>query len=170
MKDIELKLLSQLMKNSRRSDRDLAKAVGTSQPTITRTRQRLEKEEIIKDYTMIPDFGKLGIEIVAFTFGVWVPEMLKSDPENERIEKANKFILEHPNVVFASSGRGLGMGRIIVTVHKDYADYNEFMQQAEYEWAGFLAKLESFTISLKSDAVLMPLFLRNLMEYVMKTE
>ena len=36
VKDAELKLISELMKNSRRSDRELAKAIGVSQPTIGR--------------------------------------------------------------------------------------------------------------------------------------
>jgi DNA-binding Lrp family transcriptional regulator len=49
------------MKNSRKSDRQLARAIGTSQPTVTRIRSRLEKEGYIKEYTMIPDFGKLGL-------------------------------------------------------------------------------------------------------------
>ena len=37
LKDVELKLFSELMKNSRRSDRELAKVIGVSQPTVTRT-------------------------------------------------------------------------------------------------------------------------------------
>ena len=48
MKEIEWKLLSELMKDSRRSDRQLARALGVSQPTITRTRTKLEKPEEIK--------------------------------------------------------------------------------------------------------------------------
>lgn len=44
MKKVELKLLSELMKNARRSDRDLAKVSGTSQPIVTRARNRLEKD------------------------------------------------------------------------------------------------------------------------------
>jgi DNA-binding Lrp family transcriptional regulator len=170
LKDVELKLISELMKNSHRSDRELAKVIGTSQPTVTRTRQRLEKEGVIKEYTMIPDFNKLGIEFLAFTFGVWSLEMLKDHPENARMEKAKNFISKHPNVFFASSGRGLGMGRLIVTFHKGYSDYIEFMKQAESEWAGLLTRLESFTISLKTDAVLMPFSFRDLMGYVTKPE
>ncbi len=65
MKDIELKLLSELMKNSRRSDRELAKTIGISQPTVTRVRQKLEKEGVIKEYTTVPDFSKLGFGIMA---------------------------------------------------------------------------------------------------------
>ena len=68
MKDLEIKMLSELMKNSRRSDRELAKAVGTSQPTATRIRTKLEKEGYVKEYTAIPDFIKIGYTIMALTF------------------------------------------------------------------------------------------------------
>jgi len=47
-------LLYELMKNSKRSDRELAKVVGVSQPTITRTRKNLEKTEYIHEYTIMP--------------------------------------------------------------------------------------------------------------------
>lgn len=170
MKDIELRLLSELVKNSHRSDRELAKVLGSSQPTITRIRKRLEKEEIIRDYTMIPDLAKLGIELVAFTFAAWHPEMEKRYSGTERIEKAKRFVSNHPNVIFASSGHGLGMERVILTVHKNYSDYDKFMNEAESQYAGLLSRLESFTLSLKTDAVVSPLSVRNLMEYVAKTE
>ncbi len=38
-------LLYELMKDSKRSDRELAKAIGVSQPTITRMRETLENLE-----------------------------------------------------------------------------------------------------------------------------
>jgi DNA-binding Lrp family transcriptional regulator len=67
-KDIQLRLISELMKNSRRSDRELARALKVSQPTVTRVRTRLEKEGIVKEYTMIPDFAKLGYQIRGVSF------------------------------------------------------------------------------------------------------
>jgi DNA-binding Lrp family transcriptional regulator len=68
MKDVELKLVVELMKNSRRSDRELARTLGVSQPTVTRTRARLEKEGFIKEYTIVPDFSKLGFGIMSVFF------------------------------------------------------------------------------------------------------
>ena len=62
MKEVELKLISELMKNSRRSDREVAKAIGISQPTVSRTISRLEKEGVIKEYTIIPDFDEKNVE------------------------------------------------------------------------------------------------------------
>jgi len=48
MKGIELKLVSELLKNSRRSDRDLAKTIEVSQPTVSRLLKKLKKDGIIK--------------------------------------------------------------------------------------------------------------------------
>src|SRR4030043_995608 len=67
LKAIEIRLVSELMKNSRRSDRELARILGVSQPTVSRTISRLEKQGIIKEYTMIPDFKKLGYNILGVT-------------------------------------------------------------------------------------------------------
>jgi DNA-binding Lrp family transcriptional regulator len=70
LRDIEVKLISELMKDSRRSDRELVRVLGISQPTVGRMIKRLEKDGVINEYTMIPDLSRLGIDIVAFTFGV----------------------------------------------------------------------------------------------------
>jgi DNA-binding Lrp family transcriptional regulator len=166
MKETELKLIAEVIKNSRRSDRQLARAIGVSQPTISRTLKKLDKEAFLKEYTAIPDIRKLGVEIVAFTFGTWSSEKIKDYPEKERIEEAKKFIAKHPNVIFASSGRGLGMTRMIVTVHKNYSDYEEFMRDAETEWGGLLTRLESFTLSVRTDMITAPFSLTHLMDYI----
>ena len=165
-KDTELRLISELMRNSRRSDRELARALGISQPTVSRIRTRLEKEGIIKEYTMIPDLGKLGVELVAITFGLWSTEKISEYSESVRIEKAKQFISRYPNVVFASSGSGMGMGRMIISVHKTYSDYVEFIREMRVEWAGLLTNLRSFIISVSVDAMPKQFTLSNLMEYL----
>ena len=86
MRKIEWKLISELMKNSRRSDRDLAKVIGKSQPTVTRTRTRLEKQGYIKEYTMLPDFQKLGFEIHQSHAQRWFgKKLIVSLPPNKNI-------------------------------------------------------------------------------------
>jgi DNA-binding Lrp family transcriptional regulator len=169
MKESELKLISELLKNSRRSDRDLAKTIGISQPTVTRARHRLEQQGIVQQYTMIPDLNKLGIEILAFTYAKWSPQALGVHPNKERVEKAKQFISKCPNVFFASSGRGLGLERMVISAHKDYADYDDFMKRLENEWAGLLERLDSFIISLKTDRVITTSAFQNLMQYVTST-
>jgi len=81
-KEEKLRILFELIKGARRSDRELAKAVGTSQPTITRKRTKLEKEGFIKEYTVIPDLKKMGYEIIAFTFLAFLeaePRLIKHE-------------------------------------------------------------------------------------------
>jgi DNA-binding Lrp family transcriptional regulator len=167
MKNLELKLVSELFKNSDRSDRELAKVLGVSQPTISRMRNKLKQEGIIKEHTIIADFAKLGMEIMAITFGVWSPARIKEYSDEERVEKAKRFLSDHPNVIYASSGQGLGRGRVMISLHKDYSDYSKFIGQAQAEWAG-LVDLESFIISLKGDTIVFPFSFRNLGKYIEK--
>lgn len=75
----KIDLLHELIKGSRRSDRELAKVLKISQPTITRKRTRLESEGYINEYTVIPNLVKMGYEIIAFTFLAFTeakPELL----------------------------------------------------------------------------------------------
>ena len=52
VKDVELKLVSELIKNSRRSDREVARVLGLSQPTVGRMIKKLEKR---RNYTRVYD-------------------------------------------------------------------------------------------------------------------
>src|SRR4030043_213429 len=70
LKSIDYGIISELVKNSRLSDRQLARILKTSQPTVTRRRKMLDNEGLL-GYTAIPDLKKLGFEILAFTFGKW---------------------------------------------------------------------------------------------------
>jgi DNA-binding Lrp family transcriptional regulator len=47
MKEQMKRLLFELLTNSRRSDRDLARTLGVSQPTITRMREKLVEEGVM---------------------------------------------------------------------------------------------------------------------------
>lgn len=167
VKDLELKLVSELLRDSNRSDRELAKTLGTSQPTISRALKRLRQEGVIKEHTIIPDFTKLGMEILAITFGVWSHEKIKEHSQDERVEKAKRFIAGHPNVIFASSGEGLGKGRVMISLHRNYTDYAKFKEQARSEWTG-LVDLDSFIMSLKTDIAPIPFSFKTLGKYMEK--
>ena len=167
MKNAGLKLISELMKNSRRSDRDLAKAIGVSQPTVSRLIKMLEKEGIIKEYTMIPDFCKLGYEILAFTFF-----NLEKEPNAEEIEKAREVfqslsqnrLLE---VVMLERGIGLGYYGVIISFHEDYSSFlklRETIVQFDF-WE--LSKMESFIICLVDENRYMPLTFASLAKHLL---
>jgi DNA-binding Lrp family transcriptional regulator len=103
LKSIDFEILSELMKNARISDRTVAKKLGVSQPTVTRRRARMEKEGLL-EYTTLPDFSKLGIEIMAISFSKWTSEALAEVLPKERFdEQVKKFLSIHPNVIFAAT-------------------------------------------------------------------
>jgi DNA-binding Lrp family transcriptional regulator len=159
LKELEMKLLYELMKNSRRSDRELAKAVGVSQPTVSRYLERMQKDFGIT-FTATADLGKAGFEIIALTFG---------RKETERIEpkKVQELLEEHRNsIIFATTGESSGKvaERMMISVHKSYSDYVRFRRYLQQEWQGLVLISGSFLISLKSDKTIRPLSTHYLFE------
>jgi DNA-binding Lrp family transcriptional regulator len=156
VKEIELKLIRELMMNSHRSDRDLAKAIGTSQPTVTRIRTKLEKEGIIKEYAVIPDFAKLGFELLAITL-LKLKKLLGSE-EMENARKVAKEKLNKATFSFFMLERGMGLGYhgAIISFHENYASYLSLI-----DWLrqfGFLeiSEIDSFIVNLKDKASYLP--------------
>lgn len=125
LRDIEVKVLVELMKNSRKSDREISKVLGVSQPTVTRARTTLEKEGVIKEYTLIPDFKRLGYQIMAVLF-MGKPETM----DRKRSAELRKAVEEMENKIPVATltvvdGIGLRKGRMIIILFKNYASYTE---------------------------------------------
>jgi DNA-binding Lrp family transcriptional regulator len=156
MKKNMLSLLLELLKDSKRSDRELAKVLGVSQPTVSRTRWRLVKEGIIRDFTVIPDLVKLGYEIMAIIF-------FKLKVTKASIEKAIKVTKAKPNIIFASEAEGMGKNGVIISLHIDYTDFSKFLSDLRIEGGDDLRDYETLLISLKEKAV-KPLSLKYLAE------
>ena len=156
MKKKMLSLLLELLKDSKRSDREMAEILGVSQPTITRTRQRLVKEGAIKGFTVIPDFVKLGYEIMAIIF-------FKLNVTKASIEKATKVTMARPNIIFASKAEGMGKNGVIISLHKSYTDFSNFLLDLRLEGRDDLRDCETLLISLKEKPV-KPLSLKYLAE------
>ena len=142
IKDVELRLISELMKNSRRSDRELAKAIGSSQPTVSRMIKKLQNEGIIKEYTMIPDFHKLGFEILAITFF-----NVEKEPDLQQVTNAIDTL---KNILMFERGIGLKYSYVIVSLHEDYSSCMEFTRQLHNAFLS-LSDSTSFLVSLHED-------------------
>jgi DNA-binding Lrp family transcriptional regulator len=127
VKDVELRLIAELMKNSRRSDRELAKVIGVSQPTISRTIKKLEKEGIIKEYTMIPDFSKLGYEMMAITS---LQVMERSQAGFNDIRRATMEAEKsdpHAGLMIVN-GIGHNKNRLFIDFYENYSAYVKVME------------------------------------------
>lgn len=65
--EIDRKLLRELLIDSKRSYRELARSIGVSTATVINRVQRLESSGVIKGYTIIVDHERLGFELTVVT-------------------------------------------------------------------------------------------------------
>ena len=152
MKHIEKQLLLELMKNCRRSDRELAKVLNVSQPTVSRLIKSLEKSGAIERYTIIPNLAKTANDFIAVTF------LSFSQDKPELFEKARDWTEKQPSVLLASNGEGLGMNSIMVSVHENYGSYSKLITQLRRDWQPNLKDTETFMISLTRPDLLIKRF------------
>ena len=150
-----MKLLLELLKDSNRSDMEISKVMGVSQPTISRTRQRLTDEGKIQEFTVIPDFVKMGFQIMAIS-----SFKLKIAKD---IEGLKKLMMAKPNVTFSSIAEGMGKNGIIISFHRNYPDFSQFISNLRAECKDIIHDLDSMLVSLENQIV-KPLSLKYLTE------
>jgi DNA-binding Lrp family transcriptional regulator len=163
MKDLDYRILFELMKNARLSDRQLAKKVRVSQPTITRRRAILEKE-LIDGYSVIPKWEKLGYEIFAITFFKIRTTIASKQKYQDTREKGLQWLMNQPNVIMAGACRGIGMDAFNLSFHRSYSDYDEWMRNVRLEMAEFIEDIQSVLVNLAGKELLKPLNMKYLAE------
>jgi len=169
MKDVELRLISELMKDSRKSDRALAKEIGVSQPTVTRIRSKMEQERYIKEYTLIPDFVKIGFEVMAVTFGAWKRKI--TTEEYDKMIQAAEVLNQKIGLSIILVARGLGLQKdiLIISVHESYSAYRDLINKIRQLPFSDMIDIQSFMVNLKSDTRYRPLTFSALADYIVKT-
>jgi DNA-binding Lrp family transcriptional regulator len=161
LKPIDYKLLFELMKDSHRSDRQLAKALGVSQPTVTRRRSMLEKS-YIDGYTIIPKFGQIGFEIAAFTFLKSKLKQKTGKEKDEALKKMKEWYMNQPNVVLVQDGRGMGWDAICISLHQSFSDFAAFIRAQDSELSEWIIESQTFHADLKPGIAIKPFHLKYL--------
>ena len=146
MKPMALKLVSELLKNSRKSDREIAKKLRISQPTVSRMRNALEREGVIQEYTIVPDFTKLGYEIVAIS-------CVRARVRTDYLERAKKWVQKHPNIVLMAKAEGSGKNGVMVSLHKNYTEFSKFVTETQADWQDDIETYDTMLISLQGQVV-----------------
>ncbi len=163
LKSIDYKILWELVKNSRRSDRELAKILGISQPTVSRRRTILEKT-LIDGYTAIPKWENLGYEVLAMTFVKIKAEIASREKYETTRKKGSQWLMNQPNIIMAGACRGIGVDSFMISLHKNYSDYDDFMRDYRLELGDFIDDVQSVLVNLAGKEVLKPLSLKYLAE------
>jgi DNA-binding Lrp family transcriptional regulator len=141
------------MKNSRQSDRELAHTLKTSQPTVSRIRRKLEEEGYINEYTVIPNFQKLGYHLFVLTFFTWNKSLSKDEREEALKLAVKKSSSVASNVVAIERGMGFGLNSdlFMASFHKDYTSHVKLMDEVKKSPYLDKARVESFIVNLDDE-------------------
>ena len=161
LKPIDYKILFELMKDSHRSDRQLAKSLGVSQPTVTRRRAMLE-ENYIEGYTVIPKFGQIGFEMAALTFIKSKLKFKMGDEKAEALKKMKDWYMQQPNVILVLDGRGMGWDAVCISLHENFAKFAEFIRAHDAELSEWVIESQTFHADLKAGITIKPFHLKYL--------
>ena len=138
-------LLMEYLKDSSRSDRELAKILGVSQPTVSRMRAKLLADGVIENFSAIPDLSKIGYEILAISFVRFALQ------DMELLEKGTNYWLQkNPEIIFSARCEGLGMDAVTLSLHKNYAEYKQFFAKNKFEGSGFVTDAQFVLVDIKS--------------------
>ena len=132
LKPIERRTLFELVKNPRRSDRELAKALNVSQPTVTMGRAFIERE-YIDDYTAIPKWSKIEYNLLVITLVKIKADIASKEKYDIVRKKALEWLSTQPDILMSTGSRGAGVDSFMMSIHKTYGDFDKFIHDNKYE-------------------------------------
>ena len=140
------RLLLEYLKDSNRSDKQMAKVMGVSEPTISRMKRRLVEEGLVEQFSVIPNFSKIGYEIMAFSCVKFKPEKIA-----EIEDKAGEWAQSNHEILFTSRTQGMGMDALTISAHKNYADYDKFVKRNRLLFGDLMEEAHFMLIDLKGE-------------------
>lgn len=118
MDEIDIRILKRLLVDARSSYRKIAFEIGVSPPTVLNRISKLEKDNIIKSYSVIIDHVKLGFDLTA---------VIEITSIKNKIIEVEKQISKHPNVCAVYDITGL-TDMIIVAKFRNRKELSDFVK------------------------------------------
>ena len=143
LKKREKEVFINLLANARMPDKHIAKLLETTQPTVTRVRQKLERNGYIKGYRPVVDLQKVGMNFVGITL-FRISDFSKTE-EIKRIVVPE--LRKMPEIVLVAEGEGMGKTSLIVSLHKDFREFEEMMILIRKRFGKHMENIEQFIFS-----------------------
>jgi DNA-binding Lrp family transcriptional regulator len=143
LKKREKSVFIQLLSDARMPDKHIAKLLGTTQPTVTRIRQKLEKLGYIKSYKPIVDLEKLNIGLVVLTLFRIADFSKTGEIKKVVIPDLKKM----PEVILVAEGEGMGKTSLIISIHKDFPEFEGWMLNLRKKYGKYVEGEEHFFFS-----------------------
>lgn len=151
-----MRLLQELLNDSSRSDRELGRAIGVSQPTVSKIKKELLEKGLIRGFTVLPNFFKIGYELMAITL-VKERSFFSSTKERQKHHKMVKnWMREQPNVAFCSYCRDLDFEGLMISFHKSYNDFDQFISVHNRDLGHLIKDVKSLLVNLDENQVIKP--------------
>jgi DNA-binding Lrp family transcriptional regulator len=139
----EKQVFLHLVEDARLSDQEIARKIQTSRPTVSRIRQRLEKQGYIKGYIPRVNFDKLNLSVRSFLLFRW-----KDFSKKQELQQFDSTIKKIPSVTAYLKGEGFnGRTNIIVSLHEHLEDHARFIELLRETWADNVDGVEVFLSS-----------------------
>ena len=151
LKEKNVQVLRELLKDSSQSDRVIAKKVGISQPTISRLKKSLIESGAILSFSAIPNFSKMGFKLMALTFVKLKYNFSDIETHDEGHLTAQEWFSKQPNVIFSEYCRGMGMNGLAISLHYSYHDFEGYIKKHNKEIGHNVSELETVLVDLSSD-------------------
>jgi DNA-binding Lrp family transcriptional regulator len=140
------RLLLEYLRDSSRSDRQIAKTLGLSEATVSRLKRKLVAEELVLHFSVMPNLAKIGYEIMAFSCVKFKPEKVA-----EIEARAKDWARKNHEILFTSRTQGMGMDALTISVHKNYADYTKFIKRNKTVFGDLMVEAHNMLIDLKGE-------------------
>ncbi|UXD21734.1 AsnC family transcriptional regulator [Ignicoccus pacificus DSM 13166] len=116
--ELDFRILSELMKDARKSIREIAKAVGASPATVHSRMKKLMKEGVIKGFVPIVDSAKVGYPITA---------IIMLSVSGDKLRKLEDDLSEMNNVIAVYDITG-DFDLMLIAKFKDMDGLNVFVK------------------------------------------
>ena len=128
------------MKDARRSDRTLVKALGISQPTVTRRRTYMENH-FIDGCATILKWKEIHWCLLALAF-IKIKSAIATKEQYTSVRKRGlEWLMSKPNIIMAGGCRGMGVESFMISIHETYTDYDNFMSNYRLEWGDSISNI-----------------------------
>ncbi len=144
-------LLQEYLKNSNRSDKEIAKALGVSQPTVSKMKKKLLEEGLVMQFSAIPDLVKMGYEIMALSFVKFNTNEVYNFNMKDVMKlkrRAKDWAESSPCIIFDAKAEGMGINAVNISLHKDYMAYQEFLRDSKKKWGTMMAEVQFVLVDL----------------------
>lgn len=147
LNDNTLRVLRALVKNARTSDNEISREIGISQVAVSKIRNKLEKKDVIKGYTVLMNFNMLDYKFGTVFLLLWNSNYWRNHKENEKI-MFDVIDTMKKNLIFMNSLNSSQYDSIFIMVFKTFEEKRRILNIFKIGLGHLIEKLVDYDMPL----------------------